>query len=124
MDRGRQQPQPRFRVRLAAGDFRRADLAVGHRVVADNALRHLAVSDRLHLQRVHAAEIGDLGEGERGFVDQPHGGGFRHQGEGHTRRSFGACAPRRGVSQFADPVFSVRRATNGPTARARHTIFE
>jgi hypothetical protein len=32
---------------------------------------------------VHAAKIGDLGEGESGLLDQPHGGGLGHQRRGH-----------------------------------------
>ena len=59
------------------------DLHVGDRVIADDALGHLAIGDRLHLQRVHAAEIGDLREGQRGLLDQPHRGGLRHQGQAH-----------------------------------------
>src|SRR6185437_9825501 len=43
----------------------------------------LAVRDGLNLQRVHPTEIGDLREGEGGLLDQPHGGGFRHQRQGH-----------------------------------------
>ena len=77
--RGRHQPQPYLRIGLGAADLLGRDLAVGDRVVADDALCHLAIGDRLHLERVHAAEVGDLGEGERGLLDQPHGGGLGHQ---------------------------------------------
>src|SRR5262249_59203516 len=34
---------------------------------------------RLHLERVKLAEVGDLIERERGVLDQPDGGCFRHQ---------------------------------------------
>ena len=42
----------------------------------------LAVGDRLHLERVQPAEVGDLLEGQRGVVDQPDGGRLGHQGRG------------------------------------------
>ena len=38
-----------------------------------------AVGDRLHLERVELAEIGDLLEGQRGVLDQPDGGRLGHQ---------------------------------------------
>jgi hypothetical protein len=71
-------------VALAAGDVLAGQLAVLHRVVADDALRHLAIRDGLHLQRMHLHEIGDLVEGEGGLLDQPHGGCLGHQGLDHV----------------------------------------
>ena len=64
-------------------DFLRRELAIGDGVVADNALGHLTVRNRLHLEGVHAAEIRDLGEGQCCLFDQPHGGGFGHQRQCH-----------------------------------------
>ena len=39
----------------------------------------LAVGDALHLERMQAAEIGDLLEGHGSVVHQPDGRGLRHQ---------------------------------------------
>jgi hypothetical protein len=54
---------------------------IGDRIVAHDALRDFAIGDGLDLQRVHAAEFRDLGEGQCRLFDQPHGGGLRHQGQ-------------------------------------------
>jgi len=45
-------------------------------------LRGVAVSNRLYLERVQLAEVGDLVERQGSVFDQPHGGCFRHQGRG------------------------------------------
>ena len=75
-------------VGLAALDLLGGGLAVGDRVEPLHLDRDLAVGDRLHLELMQAAEIGDLLEGEGGVLDEPHGGGFRHQGSSH------GCRPR------------------------------
>jgi hypothetical protein len=72
-----------LRIGLALADVLQRGLHVGDRVVADDALCDLAIGDRLDLQRMHAAEIRDLGKGQGGFLDQPHGGGLWHQRKGH-----------------------------------------
>jgi len=41
--------------------------------------RRFAIRDRLHLERVEFAELGDLVERQRGIIQQPNGGRFRHQ---------------------------------------------
>ncbi len=82
---GRQQLQPGVGVFLAAMDFIERQLAVGDGIVTNNTLRHLAIGDSLDFQRVHAAEISDLGERECGFFNQPHRSGLGHQGQGHQQ---------------------------------------
>src|SRR5262249_56240885 len=44
-----------------------------------DALRHVAVGDALNLEHVQTAQLGNLLESKGGVLDQPHGGGFRHQ---------------------------------------------
>ena len=63
----------------ARGDLLARQLAGHDRVHALDALRRLAVGDRLHLERMQPAELRDLLEGERGVVDQPDGGRLGHQ---------------------------------------------
>ena len=77
---GGQQFQAQFGIALAAHDVLGGDLFIGDRVVPIDALRDLAIGDRLDFQRVHATEISDLREGQRGFVNQPNCGSFGHQG--------------------------------------------
>ena len=43
------------------------------------SIRSEIVRHRLDFQNVEAAELGDLGEGKAGVVDQPGGGRVRHQ---------------------------------------------
>ena len=75
--------QARPGIGFATRDLLARELAVGDRVVADDALRDLPISDGLDLQRVHADEIGHLLEGEGSLLDQPHGGGFGHERLSH-----------------------------------------
>ncbi|MPL75526.1 hypothetical protein SDC9_21350 [bioreactor metagenome] len=68
------------RVGLALVDFLLVELVVRDRVEALHAHRHVPVGDALHLELVHAAEIGDLLEAQRRVVHQPNGGCLGHQG--------------------------------------------
>jgi hypothetical protein len=79
-DLGFEQLQPMVRVLLGAVDLLTGELAGGDRVAAFDALRDFAVRNALHLQRMEVTEGGDLLEAERGVLDQPNGGGLRHQG--------------------------------------------
>ena len=74
-------------VLLAARDLLARELAGRDRVHALDALRHVAVGDAFHLQHMQAAQLGDLLERERGVLDQPNGGGFRHQELAITHRN-------------------------------------
>ncbi len=67
------------RVLLAALDLAALHLPARHRIEAADAGADLAVRDALDLERVQAAEIGDLLEGQARVVHEPHGRGFRHQ---------------------------------------------
>jgi len=69
----------------AQEDLLGGGLPVGDRVEPLHLDGDLAIGDRLHLERVQTAEIGDLVEGQGGVLDQPHGGRFRHQGSGHGK---------------------------------------
>jgi hypothetical protein len=71
------------RIGLGPGDLVFGELVVGHRVETLHALGDLAIGDPLHLELVQAAEIGDLLEGKRRVVDEPNGGGLRHDRERH-----------------------------------------
>ena len=51
---------------------------------AAGRLGDLAIRDGLDLQRMHLAEIGDLGERQGSLLDQPYCGGFGHQREAHA----------------------------------------
>ena len=62
-------------------------VAVGDRIEPLHLDGDLAIGDRLHLERVQAAELGDLFEGQRGVLDQPDGGCFRHQRSEHVQIS-------------------------------------
>ena len=62
-----EQGEARRLVRFGACDVLAGQLAVGDGVEADDADRDLAVGDALDLERVHAAEIGDLPEASAVF---------------------------------------------------------
>jgi len=68
------------RVGFDGGDLLAGQLAGGDRVEALDALGGIAVGDGFDLERVQLAEFRDLVERQRGIVQQPHGGGFGHQG--------------------------------------------
>ena len=65
---------------LGLFDLVMGELAGGDRVDALDSLGHVLVRNTLHLEGMHADELGDLLEGERGVVDQPDGGRLGHQG--------------------------------------------
>ena len=71
--------EARLRIGLTAGDLLGGGLAVRHRIETLHLIGHFAVGDGLNLERMQAAEIGDLLEGERGVLDQPYGGRLGHQ---------------------------------------------
>src|SRR6185437_7438351 len=79
--------EPGARVLLAALDLLEGELAIGDRVEPLHLHRDLAIGDRLDLERMKAAELADLVEGERGVLDQPDGGGFGHQRQRHRSSS-------------------------------------
>src|SRR6185437_185573 len=66
-------------VLLRRLDLLAGELARRHGVLALDTFRHVLVGDALHLQRMQAAEFGDLLEGQRGVVDQPDGGRLGHK---------------------------------------------
>jgi hypothetical protein len=72
--------EPVVRVLFALLDLVAGELAGRNRVHALDALGGVAVGDGADLERVHFGEIGHLIEGQRGIVDQPHGGRLGHQG--------------------------------------------
>jgi len=78
-DLGVEQLEPVSRIGNGLLDLLAAKLPGLDRIEALDALRCVTVGDRLHLERVELAEFGDLIERERGVLDQPDGGGFRHQ---------------------------------------------
>src|SRR6266481_4143465 len=85
-------------VRIGDGflDLLAAELTGEHGIEALDALRGVAVGDRLHLERVKLAEVGDLIEREGGVLDLPHGGCFRHQRRcGHGEISSALRPPSR-----------------------------
>ena len=71
--------EPHIGIGFGLGDLLARQLPGLDRVEALDALRCVAVGDRLDLERVQLAEIRHLIEGQRGIVQQPHGGCFRHQ---------------------------------------------
>src|SRR5690606_7813168 len=74
---------------FAFGDLVAGKLAGHHRVEALDALRRLTVGDRLHLERVKLAELGDLVERQCRVVDQPDSSRLGHQEcAGHEEKSF------------------------------------
>src|SRR5690606_3184449 len=74
------QLQPVARVCLAALDLLARELAGGDRVHALDPGCNVAVSDAFDLEQMHPAELGDLLEGKRRVLDEPHRGRFGHQG--------------------------------------------
>jgi hypothetical protein len=60
-------------------------LAGQDRIEALDALRGVAIGDRLHFEHMQIAELRDLVERQRSILDQPHGCRFRHQGCGRHR---------------------------------------
>ena len=72
-----------FQLEIGIG-FRRRNLFAGQlsggdRVEALDALRGLAIGDRLHLKRVKLAELRDLVEAQCSVVNEPDGGRLRHE---------------------------------------------
>jgi hypothetical protein len=67
------------RILLRALDLVARELAGLDRIEALDALRRIAVGDRLHFKRVQLAECGDLLEGQRRVVDQPDRGRLGHE---------------------------------------------
>jgi hypothetical protein len=92
--------EARLRVLLAALELRPGQHALADRVEPPDAGPDLAIGDALDLERMQAAEIGDLVEGQPGIVDQPNRRGFRHERLVHARLLENACRRRvaRGVS--------------------------
>src|SRR5690606_30700294 len=90
--------QPGLGVLLATLDFVAGQLPAGHRIETPDARADLAVRDALDLERMQAAELGDLLEGETGIVHQPDGSGLGHQRSIHHEllalREMGARAHR------------------------------
>src|SRR5262249_32228938 len=76
---GIEQLEPIVRISDGLLDLLAAELTGEHGIETLDALRGIAVGDRLHLERGKLAEVGDLIERERGVLDQPDGGCFRHQ---------------------------------------------
>src|SRR5215475_15027268 len=76
---GIEQLEPVIRIGDAFLDLLAAELACEHGIEALDALRRIAVGDCLHLEWMKLAKIGNLIERERGVLDQPDGGCFRHQ---------------------------------------------
>jgi len=70
------------RIGFGGGYLLAGQLAGEDRIEPFDALGSVAVSDRLHFQRMQVAQLRDLVERQRGILDQPHGGCFRHQGRG------------------------------------------
>src|SRR5207247_7703792 len=71
------------------------ELAVLDGVHAHDAAGDIAICDALHLERMQAAEGGDLLETEGGVVNEPDGSGLWHQqGRGHDK----SLSPVRPVS--------------------------
>src|SRR5690606_29066924 len=66
-------------IRLAAFDLVTRELAGADRIKALDALCGLTVGDRLHLEGMELAELGDLFEGECCIVHQPYGCRLRHE---------------------------------------------
>jgi hypothetical protein len=117
-------------ILLGLFDLLAGQLAGGHRVLALDALGHVFVGDAFHFQRMQAAEIGDLLEGERGVVDQPDGGRLGHQrffghGTSFPGRAFGPHAAL-GLKPFEDSggPFTGRPAKEKGLARAEQNLSD
>ena len=78
-DLGIEQLEPVVRIGDAFLDLFAAELAGEYGIEPLDALRRIAIGDSLHLERMKLAKIGDLIKRERGVLDQPDGGCFRHQ---------------------------------------------
>ena len=78
-DLGVEQLEPVLGVGFGLIDLLARELAGQDGIEPLDALRCIAVGDRLHLERVKLAEVGDLIERQRGVLHQPHGGCFGHQ---------------------------------------------
>ena len=72
------------RIGLALVDLFLRKLVVRDGVEPFHACRHIAIRNTLHFKFVHAGEIGDLLEAQRGVVYQPDGGGPGHDRFGHV----------------------------------------
>jgi hypothetical protein len=95
-----------FGVLLGSVELFAAELAVGDRVGAADVARHFAVGDAAHFQRVQAAEIGDLLEGQRGVVHEPDGGRLRHQDvSGHNVFPCGGNEGARPFGRAVKPIY-------------------
>ena len=70
--------EPRLWVLDAALDLRGGQLIVGNRVQPGHAGNDVAVGDRLHLERMQSAKLGDLIESQDRIFNKPHSGGFGH----------------------------------------------
>ncbi len=75
------------RVGFGGGDFLAGQLPGEDRIEPLDALRGVAVGDRLHFERMQVAQLRDLVERQRRILDQPHGCRFRHQGRGRHSKS-------------------------------------
>src|SRR5580658_1514373 len=129
-----QDPQARFRILFAAFDFGLGDLPVRDRIEALHHGRDLAVGDRLNFERMQTAKAGDLLEGQRSMLDQPHCGGLGHQRRNHPSRTPGntrgpgSTVARRGIPGPCNRKMAVNtslysrgsRPMEGPVKRLRH----
>jgi hypothetical protein len=77
--------QPVVGVVLALEDFLMGQLAGADRVAAGELGGGGVVGDRLHLENMEAAKLGNLLEAERGIVDQPRRGRVGHERLSHLR---------------------------------------
>ncbi len=102
--------QPRSLVGFGALDLVAGELAGEDRVEPLDALRRVTVGDRLYFERVQLAEIGDLIERQGRVLDQPDGGGFRHQ---RLVRHAGISLALR-PPQAAKPLLDREMAEDGP----------
>ena len=82
------QPQPVQRVFLTLLDLDQVKLVVGDGIKALDARCDIAVGYALHLKLVHAAEFGDLPEGQGRIVHQPDGSCLGHERLVHREHSF------------------------------------
>ncbi len=81
------------RAGLGRVDLFLSQLVIGDRVKPFHASRHVAIGDALNFQLVQPDEICDLLEADRGVVDQPDGGCFRHNRFCHLVVSFKVTFP-------------------------------
>jgi hypothetical protein len=95
-------------VLLGQRDLLARQLAVGDRVHALDALRHVAVGDALHFQHVQAAELGDLLERQGSVLHQPDGGGLGHQGAAIAHRVLSLGPARENRSRVGQNMQQMR----------------